>query len=229
MSFVQIIALSADDVGPLVESEAAWLAATAGRRTVQHSALYRDVHAPDHYVAYNAFASRETAALNSDLPETDALARRLAETVGPATFTDLELVGDAWDATDEVAGWFRTFLETSGERQTDVVSPAATLTTLFPHSVGELAGRDALVRGLLEEAPARSFDRYVHQPTRDGFVVDYAYRTVASDTQPSLLSVGLLAATVAAGRVTHVTITCSGSWDAAREAEIYGRTPAVVS
>ncbi len=229
MSFVQLAAFRADDVTSLIESETEWLASTAGRRTLQHSAIYRDVHDPNHYVAYNAFPDREKAALNSALPETDALARRLGETFGDPTFTDLELVGDVWNATDEVADAFRTFLETSGERATEVVSPDATLTTLFPHAVGELAGRDALVHGLVEEAPARSFDRYAHQPTRDGFLVDYAYRTVASDTQPSFLSVGLIAVTVADGRVTHATITCAGSWDAEHEAAIYGRTPAVVS
>lgn len=229
MSFVQLVAFHADDVTSLIASETAWLASTAGRRTLAHSALYRDVHDPDHYVAYNAFPDREAAALNSSLPETDALARGLGETFGQATFTDLELVGDAWNATDEVAEAFRTFLETSGERATDVVSPDATLTTLFPHAVGELAGRDALVHGLVEEAPARSFDRYAHQPTRDGFLVDYAYRTVASDTQPSFLSVGLIAVTVADGRITHTTITCAGAWDTEHEAAIYGRTPAVVS
>ena len=229
MSFVQLVEFHADDVTTLIESEAEWLASTAGRRTIQHSALYRDVHDPSHYVAYNAFPDRATAARNSGLPETDALARRLGETVGSGTFTDLELVGDAWDATDEVAEALRTFLETSGKRATDVVSPDVTLTTLFPHSVGELAGRDALVHGLVEEAPARSFDRYAHQPTRDGFLVDYAYRTVASDTQPSFLSVGLLAASVADGRVTQATITCAGAWDAGHEAAIYGRTAAVVS
>jgi len=229
MSFVQLVEFHADDVTSLIAGETEWLAATAGRRTLEHSALYRDVHDPFHYVAYNAFPDREAAALTSALPETDALARGLGETVGPATFTDLELVGDAWDATDEVAERFRTFLETSGDRETDIVSADATLTTLFPHSVGELAGRGALVHGLLEEAPARSFDRYAHQPTRDGFLVDYAYRTVASDTQPSFLSVGLIAVTVADGRVVHTTITCSGAWDAEHEAAIYGRTPAVVS
>jgi hypothetical protein len=229
MSFIQLVEFHADDVASLIESETEWLASTAGRRTLQHSALYRDVHDRNHYVAYNAFPDREAAALNSSLPETDALARRLGGTFGRPTFTDLELVGDAWNATDEVADAFRTFLETSGERATEVVSPDATLTTLFPHSVGELAGRDALVHGLVEEAPARSFDRYAHQPTRDGFLVDYAYRTVASDAQPSLLSVGLIAVTVAAGRVTQAIITCSGSWDVEHEAAIYGRTPAVVS
>ena len=228
MSFVQHIAFHADDVTGLVESETEWLAATAGRRTLQHTALYRDVHDPRHYVAYNAFPDREAAALNSALPETDALAGLMAATFGQPTFTDLELVGDEWDAIDDVAERFRIFMETSGEREADVVAPDATLVMLFPHFVGEVAGRTAVVHGLIEEAAARTFDRYDHQPTRDGFLVDYAYRTAASDSQPSLLSIGLLAVTVDAGRVTRATITCSGSWDAEREAEIDGRTPAVV-
>jgi hypothetical protein len=229
MSFVQLVAFHADDVTDLVEGETAWLAATTGRRTLQHSALYRDVHDPDHYVTFNVFPDREAAALNSSLPETDALAGRLAATFGQPTFTDLELVGEGWDAVDEIAARFRTFMETSGAREADVLAPDATVTTLFPHHVGEFVGRDTMIHGLVEEAPGRTFDRYDHQPTRDGFLVDYAYRTVASDTQPSHLSVGLLAVTVHAGRVSRATITCSGSWDGAHEAEIYGRTPAVVS
>jgi hypothetical protein len=82
---------------------------------------------------------------------------------------------------------------------------------------------------LREEAPSRSFDRYDRQPTRDGFLVHYAYRTQATGDQPSYLSVGLIAATVGGGVVTEVTITCAGSWDAQREAEILDRTAAVVS
>ena len=57
----------------------------------------------------------------------------------------------------------------------------------------------------------------------------YAYRTQATGDQPSHLSVGLIAATVGGGVVTEVTITCAGSWDAQREAEILDRTAAVVS
>ena len=138
------------------------------------------------------------------------------------------MVGDAWDATDEVAEALRTFLDTSGERATDVVSPDVTLTMLFPRSVGELAGRDALVHGLVEEAPARSFDRYAHQLTRDGFLVVDAYRSRLRRTA-QFPDVGLLAASVADGRVTQAIITCAGAWDAEHEAAIYGRTAAVVS
>ena len=225
MSFVQLVAFHADDVTTLIESEAEWLAATAGRRTIQHSALYRDVHDPSHYVAYNAFPDRATAALQLG-PSRDRCA-------GPTPRRDRRLRRRS--PTSSSSGTRGTRPTRSRRRsgrssrpaasgQTDVVSPDVTLTTLFPHSVGELAGRDALVHGLVEEAPARSFDRYAHQPTRDGFLVDYAYRTVASDTQPSFLSVGLIAATVADGRVTQATITCAGAWDAEHEAEIYGRT-----
>ena len=66
MSFVQLVAFHADDVTDLVEGEAEWLAATAGRRTLLHSALYRDVHDPDHYVnrALDAGPGQRAAAVS---------------------------------------------------------------------------------------------------------------------------------------------------------------------
>ncbi len=229
MTFVQLVMFHADDVAPLVAAEEAWLAATAGRRTLQRAVLYRDLHDPGRYVAYNAFADRDAAAVNSALPETDALAGRLAATFGQPTFTDLESIGEPWDASTELADRFRAFMETSGAVNVDILAEDVEGTAWFPHRVGRFPGAAALVAALREEAPSRSFDRYDRQPTRDGFLVHYAYRTQATGDQPSYLSVGLIAATVGGGVVTEVTITCAGSWDAQREAEILDRTAAVVS
>ena len=176
MTFVQLVMFHADDVAPLVAAEEAWLAATAGRRTLQRAVLYRDLRDPGRYVAYNAFADRAAAAVNSALPETDALAGRLAATFGQPTFTDLESIGEPWDASTELADRFRAFMETSGAVNVDILAEDVEGTAWFPHRVGPVPGRRrprrraarggplAVVRPVRPPADARRVPRALRLP-----------------------------------------------------------------
>ena len=59
--------------------------------------------------------------------------------------------------------------------------------------------------------------------TDTGFVAEYRYRTDGPD---SLLSQGVMLATVERGRISRILVTCGGSWDAAAEARILGTVSA---
>ncbi|MEP6629197.1 MAG: hypothetical protein ABJA89_01945, partial [Lapillicoccus sp.] len=80
---------------------------------------------------------------------------------------------------------------------------------MFPDFLGSTTGRDAVAAGLADEAPRSTFETWEPQPTRDGFLAEYAYRTTATDAQPSALSVGLVAATVSGGWITRLVLTCA--------------------
>jgi hypothetical protein len=73
---------------------------------------------------------------------------------------------------------------------------------------------------LVDEAPGRSFDRYDVQTTNDGFVAEYAYRTIATTDQPRTLSVGVVVATLTGGRISSLRVHCAGNWDAGLEREV---------
>ena len=221
MTFVQILSLRSSDVDELARRNDEWLDATAGRRTLVRSEVYRDRHDPEHYLSLNVFPDADAAAANSALPETDAMAAGLAGLVRDLSYTDLDVVM-TWSSVDEVAAAFVRFGETNGRDGADALAPDVRTTMMFPDYVGSTTGRDAVAAGLADEAPGRTFETWEPQPTRDGFLAEYAYRTTATDTQPSALSVGLVAATVSGGRITRLVLTCAGSWTRDREAQILG-------
>ena len=93
MAFVQIVSFHCDRVEALREIEEEWLAATEGRRTLVRETFLRDRNDPTHFVTINEFESYASAMENSTLPETDAMARRIAALlVGEPTYLDLEVV-----------------------------------------------------------------------------------------------------------------------------------------
>lgn len=93
MAFMQIQSFTIGDVGALQEAEAGWLRDTEGRRTLRAATLYRDRDQPNRYVMVAEFDSYESAMVNSNLPETGAIARELGELVeGEVTYLNLDLV-----------------------------------------------------------------------------------------------------------------------------------------
>ena len=221
MTFVQIVSLRSSDVDELARRNGEWLDATAGRRTLVRSEVYRDRRDPEHYLSLNVFPDADAAAKNSALPETDAMASEIAGLVTNLTYTDLDDVL-TWSSADEVAAAFLRFCESNGREGAEAFRPDVLTTMMFPDFLGSTSGRDAVAAGLADEAPGRTFETWEPQPTRDGFLAEYAYRTTATDAQPSTLSVGLVAATVVGGRITRLVLTCAGAWTRDREAEILG-------
>lgn len=93
MTFIQIVSFRCTDLPALRDIEDEWLAATEGRRTLLRETVLVDRNDPSHLVTINEFESYETAMHNSALPETDAMARKVAGLlIGEPTYYDLDVV-----------------------------------------------------------------------------------------------------------------------------------------
>ncbi len=82
MTFIQIVSFRCTDPSALRGIEDEWLAATEGRRTLQRETFLVDRNDPSHFMTINEFESYEAAMQNSELPETDAMARKVARVAG---------------------------------------------------------------------------------------------------------------------------------------------------
>lgn len=93
MRFMQIIEMKTsrrDEVQAMLDE---WRTATAGRRTAQRAVAGRDRDREDVYVTVVEFPSHEAAMANSELPETQELAERLAKLCDePPTFRNLDVI-----------------------------------------------------------------------------------------------------------------------------------------
>jgi hypothetical protein len=68
--------------------------ATAGERTARRQVVAHDRNQADRYLALVFFDSYESAMLNSDLPQTQALAQRYQQLTRELTFHDLDVISD---------------------------------------------------------------------------------------------------------------------------------------
>ena len=91
--FVQVIdAHTSESLDELQRLDKEWDQVTEGRRTIRRSLLLQDRADPSHVVIVAFFDDADAARVNSELPETDALARTMmAKAVGEPTFTDFDL------------------------------------------------------------------------------------------------------------------------------------------
>ena len=95
MAFIQIIEYRTSLPDKVNQLQDEYDRATEGKRTVRRSILTRDRTDPERYLAIVFFDSYESAMENSGLPETQAVAGRLASVVeGPPTFHDLDVIDD---------------------------------------------------------------------------------------------------------------------------------------
>lgn len=95
MAFVQVIEFKASDIDPMRKAGDEWERATEGKRTARRQIIGRDRDNPDQYYMMVFFDSYESAMVNSDLPETQAIAKSFAQlTDGPPVFHDLDIVED---------------------------------------------------------------------------------------------------------------------------------------
>lgn len=92
MSFIQIVSFTTDDPTRITKLSQRWSEETAGRNTLLRERVYVDRDDPRRFVAVNEFASSDDARVNSELPETSALAAELAGFVSDLTYTDLDEV-----------------------------------------------------------------------------------------------------------------------------------------
>ena len=93
--FLQVIEMTTTKITEIEALVDEWIAATAGRRSATRGTLTKDRDRPDTYVQIVAFPSYEEAMANSALPETAALAEKLAALCDPGlTFRNLDVVSD---------------------------------------------------------------------------------------------------------------------------------------
>lgn len=225
MTFIQIAAFRSDHLNDFPALEAQWKDATEGRRTLLREQVYADHSDPRRYVVVNEFESYESAMVNSDLPETSAMAQEFGKLVdGDVEYTNLDLLAEH-DVRHELAAGLRRSMEASavpdGLFIDDVQFEGA-----YPDQLDRFSGADAIRAALAGEAPGREFDRWEVVSTENGFVAEYCYRT---RTNPSHLSLGVILATVTEGRISRLVVTCAGSWDAQAEARIFGAATAGVA
>ena len=92
MAFIQLIEMTTtrrEEIEALVQQ---WLSQTEGRRTARRSTVTQDHDRPGTYVQVVEFPSYEDAMANSALPETAALAERLAKLCDkPPVFRNLDV------------------------------------------------------------------------------------------------------------------------------------------
>ncbi|MGH9225129.1 MAG: hypothetical protein ACRD2W_15420 [Acidimicrobiales bacterium] len=88
-SFVQLVDFTTDRPDEVHRLIGEWLTATKGRRTVTAATVCAVGQEPGRYISIVEFPTEEDARVNSGLPETDALARQLAETCERISYIDL--------------------------------------------------------------------------------------------------------------------------------------------
>ena len=95
MGFVQIIEFRTSKRAEMDAVEAEWRAATEGRRTASRRLLCQDRDDPGRYFNIVFFDSYEDAMKNSQMPETDALSKKMMGFAdGPPTFYNLDVEKD---------------------------------------------------------------------------------------------------------------------------------------
>jgi hypothetical protein len=93
MEFIQIMEFRTSNVDKIQSMEDEWRKATEGKRTLRRSILCRDRSDANRYLVLAFFDSPESAAVNSELPETAAFANQANAIVdSPMVFRDLDVV-----------------------------------------------------------------------------------------------------------------------------------------
>ncbi|GAA3741676.1 hypothetical protein GCM10022225_26450 [Plantactinospora mayteni] len=95
MAFIQIIDYRTDRPDDVDQVLTDWINATTGIRTARRTRVCRDRHDPTHYMEIIEFDSVEDAAINSNLPQTQATHEAFVPlcTDGPR-FIDLDVLRD---------------------------------------------------------------------------------------------------------------------------------------
>ena|SRR3974390_968255 len=95
MSFVQIMQLQTSKPEEIQAAADEWYRATEGTRTVRRSAMCQDRDNPGSYSVIVFFDSYEDAMRNSELPETEAMAKKTTALCdAPPTFLNLDVIED---------------------------------------------------------------------------------------------------------------------------------------
>jgi hypothetical protein len=95
MEFVQVMEIRTSKFEKMQAMEEEWRKATEGKRTLRRSILCRDRNDANRYLVLAFFDSPESAAVNSELPETAAFANQTNAIVdSPLVFQDFDVIED---------------------------------------------------------------------------------------------------------------------------------------
>lgn len=93
MGFVQIIEFKTSKIDEMRNAGKEFEAATQGKRTATRMTLCEDRDRPGTYVQMVEFPSYEEAMKNSEMPETQEIAKKMQSLAdGPPTFRNLDVV-----------------------------------------------------------------------------------------------------------------------------------------
>jgi quinol monooxygenase YgiN len=93
MKFFQIIETQSSKIDELLELDKQWESATQGRNTATSATVLQDRDRPNTYLWIIEFPSYEDAMRNNDLPETHAIAEKMAAlSDGSPAFRNLDVV-----------------------------------------------------------------------------------------------------------------------------------------
>ena len=95
MPFMQTLEIHTSKFDEMQALDEKWRTATEGKRTLRRSILCRDRNDPNHYLVLAFFDSPESAAINSDLPETAAFAS------GTSALADSSIAFHDFDVVDD--------------------------------------------------------------------------------------------------------------------------------
>ncbi|MDQ3157825.1 MAG: hypothetical protein M3Q98_14065 [Actinomycetota bacterium] len=96
MTFIQLVDAHSDKIDEIAALAEEYQAATEGKRTGRRFIRMVDRNDPRRFVTAVFFDSYESAMENSQLPETQELAGKMAALVdGPVTFHDLDVIDDS--------------------------------------------------------------------------------------------------------------------------------------
>ena len=223
MEFFQLIdfksELSAED---LIAMEVRWRDATRGRRTNVIEWFLIDRADPTRKVAVNGFATHDDAMRNSNLPETDQLARQIGEVVSDMAFREYDFVDQAAEERDALARGLASALAT-GRVPDDVFAEDVLFDLNVPLWRYQLQGADALAALVTEGEPGAVESARV-TPTIGGFVLELAFRVPGDD---GFYCRQLCVATTRGGLIAEVTVYCTGEWDRETERRQHAEAPMV--
>lgn len=219
--FLQIAEIQISDVdaaiGAIVASETEWRSATVGRRTALVERLYVDRDRPGIYFAVNEFPSHELAMVNSNLPETSALAEAVGGFVDDVVgYRNLDLVLDMRE--EEFAALADAVLRVFDSGLIDDVLFVDDV--LFDVNVPDwrfqVAGRAEVAKMVNENSPeGNDVEASRLVVTSTGFLMEIVTR---GRGEVGGLSRQLCLVNVDRGRITSVVIYCTGVWNADLEA-----------
>ncbi len=95
MQFMQTIEIRTSNFDKIQALDEEWRKATEGKRTLRRSLVCQDRNDPNRYLILAFFDSPESAAKNSELPETAAFANQTGAIAdAPLAFQDFDVIED---------------------------------------------------------------------------------------------------------------------------------------